>query len=563
MKKTKLITLLGLSLLLVGCGNKTSDTGVTPTSDNKTSTSSGTSDELHTLSVEITGKKIVGETITFVAKLDNSPISPLSDVTYTCAETDAMDIVAHKATLKKAGTFSVTASYKNVTTKFDVVVEEETSNVITIAEALKAANDTPTPMTVRGVVTSTYGKGGTIDDGTGSITIYSWYSSKTDTGIAYHDGSYRLNVGDVIEVYGYVYCYNNGAAQIEKSYQNSSGKYEDLDDAYLIKVEDSSIKARDTVELDENGVKALTNADTGKMVSFKAKYVSGEPEAAKSSVTFTVGSTKIYLNVANKELFTEQLMTYWNSLDIVVGDEVTITTCFLEKYYSKYNFGFYSFGTSVTLTTPHTYANPTSVSIANKPTSVEVGTTLSLNASVLPADAKQDVKWTSSDTSVATIDEDGLLIASKSGTTTIKAAATKDETIYDTFELTVTGDKELTTTTLTPSTLATTTDFVLTDVTKNTKYNSEFDIAASTGKIITAETLSDFIKLEISVYGTYDNLKVYGNREGSGTAVSSTSETSSGGKIYTYLFDKAAGITISNTSSHTVNAYSITAYYLK
>ncbi len=567
MKKAKLITLLGLSLLLVGCGGKTSASNTTTAPDSSDSTSNTQNVVTHNLTVDVTGEKTVGQVVTFVAKVDNSPVSQ-SKVTYTCSDSEAMTITANKATLNKAGTFTVSASYiegdVTATATIEVVVEEDASDVISIQQALAAATDKPQAMTIRGVVTSLYGKGGTIDDGTGSIAVYSWYTSSTgsDTGISKHGSVYRLDLGEVVEIHGYVYQYS-GVPQITGSYKKSDGTYDNCDGAYLKKVENSTIKARDVVELDEDGIKKLTNADAGKMVSFKATYVSGEPENVGDTVTFKVGNTNVYLETHKKEMCFDTLSDYWENLDIVANDEVTITTSFYELYNKKFNFGFYSYGTSIVLTTPHQYDAPTSVDVSSNTTSVEVGTTFTATAAVLPSTAKQSVVWSTSDDTIASVDKKkGIVFAKKAGTVTITATSKKNADIASSFNLTVTGDKEVATVSLTPDTCKTTTDFVLTNVAINSKYSNEFDISP-TGKIVTAESLSDFVKLEVDVYGNYDNLKVYAGRETTGTAVSNTKNTGTNGYLYTYSFDKASGITITNSYSKAVNVFSLTAYYLK
>lgn len=67
----------------------------------------------------------------------------------------------------------------------------------------------------------------------------------------------------------------------------------------------------------------------------------------------------------------------------------------------------------LTITAPQTY--------------IDLGSenpTLQLTASVQPADASQSVKWSSSSTSRATVDENGLVTARRTGTVTITAKAT-------------------------------------------------------------------------------------------------------------------------------------------
>ena len=67
-------------------------------------------------------------------------------------------------------------------------------------------------------------------------------------------------------------------------------------------------------------------------------------------------------------------------------------------------------------------ATPTGIEITGQ-TSVVVGDTLQLTANVTPSNADRSVTWESSDTSVATVDQNGLVSGLKVGTTTIKVTS--------------------------------------------------------------------------------------------------------------------------------------------
>ena len=76
-KKFGLALLALLSVGLVGCGNKTSDSG-----SNNAGTSDTSTNPVEDTKLEITvsGNLKVGETVTFVAKYDGSPITPQTNV---------------------------------------------------------------------------------------------------------------------------------------------------------------------------------------------------------------------------------------------------------------------------------------------------------------------------------------------------------------------------------------------------------------------------------------------------------------------------------------------------
>ena len=80
----------------------------------------------------------------------------------------------------------------------------------------------------------------------------------------------------------------------------------------------------------------------------------------------------------------------------------------------------------------------TSVVITPATSSVAPGAQVQLTASVEPVDsAPQAVTWTSSDETVATVDEDGLVTAVAGGTATISAASDADSSVVGTAELNV------------------------------------------------------------------------------------------------------------------------------
>ena len=100
-KKIGLLTLALLSVGLVACGGES-----TPTEGPATDTPTEQPTEKPTetpviavLSINVSGEKKVGEVITFVAFLDDIPLTSQSDVTYTCSDAEAMEINRNKATL--------------------------------------------------------------------------------------------------------------------------------------------------------------------------------------------------------------------------------------------------------------------------------------------------------------------------------------------------------------------------------------------------------------------------------------------------------------------------------
>ncbi len=92
----------------------------------------------------------------------------------------------------------------------------------------------------------------------------------------------------------------------------------------------------------------------------------------------------------------------------------------------------------------------TGVAISGTETSVQVGNTISLSASVSPSSASQTVTWSSSDDTKATV-TGGVVTGVATGTVTIKATSTEDATKFDEYEVTVTA-VPVASVTVTPST---------------------------------------------------------------------------------------------------------------
>ncbi|MBP3434429.1 MAG: Ig-like domain-containing protein, partial [Clostridia bacterium] len=88
---------------------------------------------------------------------------------------------------------------------------------------------------------------------------------------------------------------------------------------------------------------------------------------------------------------------------------------------------------------------PTSVSFDATPTAAVVGGKYTLFVTVLPEDAKNyAVTFTSSNTAVATVDEEGRLTYVGAGETVITVKCVADESVTASFTLTVTAANDTT-----------------------------------------------------------------------------------------------------------------------
>ncbi|MBP3038068.1 Ig-like domain-containing protein [Bacillaceae bacterium Marseille-Q3522] len=84
------------------------------------------------------------------------------------------------------------------------------------------------------------------------------------------------------------------------------------------------------------------------------------------------------------------------------------------------------------------YSAPTSVSISPLNNNLTTSGTRTLNATVSPATARQSVTWSSSNTSVATVNSSGLVTAVGPGTATITAKAADNQAVQGTATINVT-----------------------------------------------------------------------------------------------------------------------------
>jgi alpha-tubulin suppressor-like RCC1 family protein len=84
-----------------------------------------------------------------------------------------------------------------------------------------------------------------------------------------------------------------------------------------------------------------------------------------------------------------------------------------------------------------TNVQPTSIVFDNTSISLKVGETKKMTASVLPSTASQSLTWYSSDVSIASVDQNGIVVAIKPGIVTIYATSQANTSIKNTVTLTI------------------------------------------------------------------------------------------------------------------------------
>ncbi|MGM9595314.1 MAG: leucine-rich repeat protein, partial [Oscillospiraceae bacterium] len=157
----------------------------------------------------------------------------------------------------------------------------------------------------------------------------------------------------------------------------------------------------------------------------------------KTMLTLNKGSnTKLYLSVQPVD-FTDEVN--WKSADtsvVTVAADGTVKAVGVGTTTIKVTVGNASTSCKVTVVQP-----VTSISLNKTSLSMEALSTYQLTATAYPNDAyDKSVKWESSDNSVATVSENGLVTAVGKGTATIKATSTAVSSVSRSCTVTVTNN---------------------------------------------------------------------------------------------------------------------------
>ena len=432
-KKIGLLTLALLSFGLVACGGES-----TPTEGPATDTPTEQPIEKPTetpvvavLTINVSGEKKIGEVITFVAFLDGSPLTSQSDVTYTCSDAEAMEINGNKATLLKAGTFTVNAAHKNGAKASVELTIEEGQKLLTIAEA-KQAND-GTLVHIQGKITASAGTSAFIADATGGMYIYNWWYESDDTAV----NDKKFTAGDSVDMVAQVASYNSAKQLI--SYTNGAA----IDGCYAKKL-DTEVASMTPINLDETVLKSLTKASIGDVYTFEAAYVSEKTQGGLHTIDLKMGETTLVLASSGSTSKTssydpdfDDLKARFDALQLEEGDVIKVTTPFASVYNGKNQFAFFSQGTKFERVTPLTVKT---VTIDGEETrNLVVGDTLTLTAAVAPSSFTGGVTWSSSNEAAATVTAAGVVTAVGAGTATITATSVDNPAVSDTVTINVTA----------------------------------------------------------------------------------------------------------------------------
>ena len=116
--------------------------------------------------------------------------------------------------------------------------------------------------------------------------------------------------------------------------------------------------------------------------------------------------------------------------------------------------------------------------------------------------------------------------------------------------------------TLNPNNFAAYPAIEISNVVPNAEYDEEFTMQKD-GSYIKSTNITQIVKIEVSVFGKYDNLKMYDGSSNQGTLVEASVETDGDTYgIYTYEFENETdAFYLENPSSYDVHLYYISIYY--
>ena len=303
----------------------------------------------------------------------------------------------------------------------------------------------------------------------GSLEVGSYviFASTDDNGSAYACGGQSSNVRSAVEVTIANSKIEKTAASNFRAFLVGEGKtsgtysfYDTVEEAYLCSVTSGSNNNIGTqATLAENGSWSVSGTASASITaqgsytknSLRYNYNNGNPRFSCYGSTSQLARPAIFVK-AGQVVYPSSLSVTTSSSSIAVGGTTQLTvgytptsTTYKDVTYSSSNTSVatvsntglvtgvgngtatitvtgYDGTKNITATIDITvsYVYVTGVSITSSSTEVSVGGTLSLNATVSPANAtNKNVTWSSSNTSVATVSSTGVVTAKAAGETTI------------------------------------------------------------------------------------------------------------------------------------------------
>ncbi len=313
--------------------------------------------------------------------------------------------------MSSSGTKTVTVSYGGISTSFQITVSPVLVSKVeinTMPDKLTYYRDDVID-TAGLTLLVTYNNGNTITVSSGFNVNFDFSTAGTKTIAVTYLGNTLTYTAEVLPLYYAAFKANGTVIAAIKFYPNTTSISEPAipqKQGYTAKWETYTLNGQDVT------INAIYTP-----VVYTATFIAGGKTVA--SVPYTVETKTITEPaVPAKEGFSGS----WQSYKLAIGG-VTINAVYTENH-------------------------ATDVEITASATSVAYNETITLSAEVTPSDAaNQNVVWKSSDTSVATVDENGTVTGKGKGTAIISATVTDGEgnpvldgdgnNITDTIEITV------------------------------------------------------------------------------------------------------------------------------
>jgi len=200
---------------------------------------------------------------------------------------------------------------------------------------------------------------------------------------------------------------------------------------------------------------------------------------------------------------------------------------------------------------------------------------------ILASCASENTSSSSSSSSSSTISSSSFVISSVSSSSTISSSSTSSSSISNSStsssSISSSSSSSISSSTSVPSyegnilslnskNFNSVDALVLNNITPNTQYESEFTFAKN-GSYLSSKRITE--KIEVLVYGTYDNLKMYASENAdeekliTATKEEKTSENEAQNNVlYTYSFDTPTDVFyLTNPSTYNVQVFTIDIYY--
>lgn len=396
---------IAASFAMVACGGQNND-AASSSAEETPATSSVQPAEVVKISVDKTSVTLkVGGTALVTATVTGS-----SNTTKEWVSQNESIVTVKAGLITAVGVGStkvVVTSNADASVKAEIAVTVEDVEKTTIGSITAAQNG----VTLNGIIVAKDNSNGfIIDDGTGAMYVY---SSKNILGSKYTIGSYVAVTGDVFSYYKQ--CFEMGNFDAGTKTQHADLKIGD------------GVGAKPTLKAPVALTSEITSTWKQETNPILPKDTGPYTFTAKANVK---GST-VNFNIEGE---TVAIGAYHYSSDFKFVNGVTYEITAYSAGYTTHG------GTSLLMLIAGAegqYDPITSVTVSAASDSTFVGGKLQLSSSVAPATANPKVVWSTSDETIATIDENGLLTALKTGTVTVTATSASNDTVKATKEITI------------------------------------------------------------------------------------------------------------------------------